>query len=347
MEASKMQIGFWDESLRLEKLSQLGDSLERLNKAINWEVFRPSLNKVFKKEAKGAGGRPPFDYVLMFKILVLQRIYNLSDDQAEYQINDRMSFMRFLGLHLGDRVPDAKTIWLFRDMLTKANIMRELFDVFNKQLEDAHLITRTGTIVDATFVDAPRQRNSKDENDERRAGNIPEEWQKPENKNKLRQKDLDATWTRKGGELHYGYKDHVKADADSKLITDYAVTTASTHDSQPMPEMINETDNVVYADSAYWGKPVAEKLPENVINMIHERGTKKKPLSEEQRANNRKKSTVRCRIEHIFGFMTNSMHGITVRTIGIDRATFNIGLLNLIYNLCRFEFLSRPAKKTA
>ena len=342
-----MQIGFWDESLRLEKLSQLGDSLERLNKAINWEIFRPSLNKAFKKEAKGAGGRPPFDYVLMFKILVLQRIYNLSDDQAEYQINDRMSFMRFLGLHLGDRVPDAKTIWLFRDMLTKANIMRELFDVFNKQLEDAHLITRTGTIVDATFVDAPRQRNSKDENDERRAGNIPEEWQKPENKNKLRQKDLDATWTRKGGELHYGYKDHVKADADSKLITDYAVTTASTHDSQPMPEMINKNDEVVYADSAYWGKPVAEKLPKSVINMIHERGTKKKPLSEEQRANNRKKSTVRCRIEHIFGFMTNSMHGITVRTIGIDRATFNIGLLNLIYNLCRFEFLSRPAKKTA
>lgn len=347
MEASEMQIGFWDESLRLEKLSQLGDSLERLNKTINWEIFRPGLNKVFKKEAKGAGGRPPFDYVLMFKILVLQRIYNLSDDQAEYQINDRMSFMRFLGLHLGDRVPDAKTIWLFRDMLTKANIMRELFDVFNKQLEDAHLITRTGTIVDATFVDAPRQRNSKDENDERRAGNIPEEWQKPEKKNKLRQKDLDATWTRKGGELHYGYKDHVKADADSKLITDYAVTTASTHDSQPMPEMINETDNVVYADSAYWGKPVAEKLPENVINMIHERGTKKKPLSEEQRANNRKKSTVRCRIEHIFGFMTNSMHGITVRSIGIERAAFNIGLLNLIYNLCRFEFLSRPAKKNA
>ena len=342
-----MQIGFWDESLRLEKLSQLGDSLERLNKAIKWEIFRPTLNKVFKKEAKGAGGRPPFDYVLMFKILVLQRIYNLSDDQTEYQINDRMSFMRFLGLHLGDRVPDAKTIWLFRDALTKANIMRELFDVFNKQLEDAHLITRTGTIVDATFVDAPRQRNSKDENDERRAGNIPDEWKKPENKNKLRQKDLDATWTRKGGELHYGYKDHVKADADSKLITDYAVTTASTHDSQPMPEMINENDEVVYADSAYWGKPVAEKLPEKVINMIHERGTKKKPLSEEQRANNRKKSTVRCRIEHIFGFMTNSMHGITVRTIGIERATFNIGLLNLIYNLCRFEFLSRPAKKTA
>ena len=102
-----MQIGIWDESLRLEKLSKLGDSLEKLNHAIDWEHFRPKLTKVFKKQAKGAGGRPPYDYVMLFKVLVLQRIYNLSDDQTEYQINDRMSFMRFLGLGLGDRVPDA------------------------------------------------------------------------------------------------------------------------------------------------------------------------------------------------------------------------------------------------
>lgn len=339
-----MQIGFWDESLRLEKLSELGDSLERLNNAIDWEIFRPTLNKVFKKQAKGAGGRPPYDYLLLFKVLVLQRIYNLSDDQTEYQINDRMSFMRFLGLHLGDRVPDAKTIWLFRDTLTKANVVRVLFDAFNKQLEEANLITRTGTIVDATFVEAPRQRNSKEERDDIKQGKIPEEWQKPKNKHKLRQKDVDATWTRKGNQTYYGYKDHVKADADSKLITDYAVTTASTHDSQPMPEMINSKDNVIYADSAYWGKVVAGKLPKDVINMIHERGTKVQPLTEEQRKNNKKKSKVRCRIEHIFGFMTNSMHGITVRSIGIERAAFNIGLSNLIYNLCRFEFLNRPAK---
>lgn len=339
-----MQIGFWDESLRLEKLSELGDSLERLNNAINWEIFRPTLNGVFKKQAKGAGGRPPYDYLLLFKVLVLQRIYNLSDDQAEYQINDRMSFMRFLGLHLGDRVPDAKTIWLYRDTLTKANIIRELFNVFNKQLEEANLITRTGTIVDATFVEAPRQRNRKDERDDIKQGKIPEEWQKPENKNKLRQKDVNATWTRKGGQTYYGYKDHIKADADSKLVIDYTVTTASTHDSQPMPGMINSKDNVIYADSAYWGKVVAGKLPKDIINMIHERGTKVQPLTEEQRENNKKKSKVRCRIEHIFGFMTNSMHGITVRSIGIERAAFNIGLSNLIYNLCRFEFLNRPAK---
>ena len=339
-----MQIGLWDESLRLEKLSKLGDSLEKLNHAINWEQFRPKLTKVFKKQAKGAGGRPPYDYVMLFKVLVLQRIYNLSDDQTEYQINDRMSFMRFLGLGLGDRVPDAKTIWLYRDTLTKANVIRELFDLFNAQLEDAGLITHTGTIVDATFVEAPRQHNHRDENDDIKQGKIPEEWKKPENIHKLRQKDTDARWTRKGREFHFGYKDHVKADADSKLITDYTVTPANVHDSQPMSAMINEKDKAVYADSAYWGSVVAEALPDTVENHIHERGTKKQPLTEEQKASNRIKSKTRCRIEHIFGFMTSSMHGITVRSVGLARAEFNIGLTNLIYNLCRFEFLNRPVK---
>ena len=339
-----MQIGIWDESLRLEKLSKLGDSLEKLNRAIDWELFRPKLTKVFKKQAKGAGGRPPYDYVMLFKVLVLQRIYNLSDDQTEYQINDRMSFMRFLGLGLGDRVPDAKTIWLYRDTLTKANVIRELFELFNAQLEAAGLITHTGTIVDATFVEAPRQHNHHNENEDIKKGNVPDAWKKPENIHKLRRKDMDARWTRKGREFHFGYKDHVKADADSKLITDYTVTPANVHDSQPMPTMINETDKAVYADSAYWGSVVAEALPQNVENSIQERGTKKQPLTEEQKASNRIKSKTRCRIEHIFGFMTNSMHGITVRSVGLARAEFNIGLTNLIYNLCRFEFLNRPVK---
>lgn len=335
------QIGLWDESARLEKLSQLGDSLQRLDAVINWEIFRPRLNKVFEKAAKGPGGRPPYDYLMQFKVLVLQRIYNLSDDQTEYQINDRMSFMRFLGLGLGDRVPDAKTIWLFRDTLTKANVIRELFDLFNEQLEAAGLITHTGTIVDATFVEAPHQHNHRDETEEIKKGNVPEEWKKPENIHKLRQKDTDARWTRKGNRSYYGYKDHVKADADSKLITDYTVTHAAVHDSQPMPKMINETDKAVYADSAYWGKVVAEALPETVENHIHERGTKYAPLTEEQKASNKRKSKIRCRVEHIFGFMTGAMHGITVRSVGMARAEFNIGLTNLIYNLCRYEFLHR------
>ena len=215
---------------------------------------------------------------------------------------------------------------------------------FNEQLEKENLITRTGTIVDASFVEAPRQRNSKDENKELRAGNVPEEWKKPEKINKLRQKDLDAKWTRKGGVLYYGYKDHIKADADSKLVTDYAVTSASVHDSQMLPGMMDEQDKVIYADSAYWGKTVADALPAGVENCIQERGTKHIAITDEQRKNNRLKAKVRCRVEHIFGFMSGAMHGMTVRSIGIVRAEFNIGLSNLIYNLCRYEFLHRSKR---
>ena len=337
-----MQLGLFDESSRMEKLSKLGDSLVRLNQVIDWEQFRPILTDVLKKEPKGPGGRPPYDCVLMFKILVLQRVYNLSDDQTEFQINDRRTFMRFLGLNLEDRVPDAKTIWLFRDTLTKADAVKKLFDGFSAQLEAAHLITRTGTIVDATFMDAPRQRNSREENASIKAGNIPEEWKEDAAKNKLRQKDTDARWTKKGNELHYGYKNHVKADAESKLITDYAVTSANVHDSQVLADLVDDTDYALYADSAYCGERVLSALPEGVEIRVHEKGSRNHSLSDEQKEKNNEKSRVRVRIEHIFGYMTNSMNGITVRLIGKKRAEFQAGITNLVYNICRYEFLCRP-----
>ena len=337
-----MPMGLFDEENRMEKLSRLGDSLVRLDNAIPWEIFRPVLEETLRKESKGAGGRPPYDSLLMFKILILQRIYNLSDDQIEFQINDRWSFMRFLGLHMEDHVPDAKTIWLFRDNLVKADVMRKLFDIFSNQLEAAHLITRTGTIVDATFVDAPRQRNTREENASIKAGEIPEEWKKEGNASKLRQKDTDARWTKKGNETHYGYKDHVKADAESKLITGYAVTSANVHDSKALLELVDENDNALYADSAYSGAELQAKLPKTVEARIHEKGYRNRPLTEAQKESNRKKSKIRVRIEHIFGFMTMSLHELTLRSIGIARATFNAGLTNLVYNLCRYEFLCRP-----
>lgn len=277
---------------------------------------------------------------MLFKIIILQRLYNLSDDQTEYQINDRMSFMRFLGLGLDDKVPDAKTIRLFKDTLTKAGIMEQLFSQFNRMLEERGIITHKGTIVDATFVDAPRQRNSRDENKKIKDGEVPEEWKKEPHK--MSQKDTDARWTKKGDEKHYGYKDHVKVDADSKLIMDYAVTPANVHDSNEFENFFNEQDEVGYADSAYVGK----KLPRHVRNEACEKGYRNKPLTDKQKENNRRKSKIRCRIEHVFAYMTMSMHGLTVRSIGIERAVFNIGLTNLVYNLCRYSFLSRKEAVT-
>ena len=335
------QLGFFDESNCLRKLSKLGDQLEKLSRVIDWEIFESTLKRVFVKEQKGVGGRPPYSYLLMFKILILQRLFNISDDQAEFQINDRMTFRRYLGLSLGDPVPDAKTIWLFRDTLVKAGVMEELFNCFSLQLEQRGVISNTGTIVDATFVEAPRQRNTRDENKQIKEGSVPEDWKKPENIHKLRQKDTDARWTKKNKENYYGYKDHVKADAQSKLITGYEVTNAAVHDSQALTELLDEKDKVLYADSAYSGQPIAEGLPKGIENQIHEKGYRNKPLSEEQKAENKRKSRIRVRIEHVFGYMTGTMRGITVRSIGIAQARFNIGLTNLVYNLCRYEILSR------
>lgn len=334
-----MQINLFAEETQLERLSKLGDSLERL-KIIDFESFRPTLTDGLKKERKSRAGRPSFDNVMMFKVLVLQRLFNLSDEQTEYQITDRMSFQRFLGLSLGEKVPDAKTIWLFRNTLTESGIIENLFSQFNRMLEERGMITHKGTIVDATFVDAPRQRNSRDENKQIKDGKIPEEWEKKPHK--LAQKDTDARWTKKGNETHFGYKDHAKVDADSKLVTDYAVTPANVHDSNEFEDFVDEKDEAVYADSAYVGK----KLPKHIQNEVCEKGYRNKPLTAEQKENNRRKSKIRSRIEHVFGFMTMSMHGLTVRSIGFQRAAFNIGLTNLVYNLCRFAYLCRKESAT-
>lgn len=335
-----LQLNLLAEENRLEKLSQLGDSLEKLQ-CIQWTMFVPVLEKVFQKESKGAGGRPRYRHELMFKILILQRLFNLSDDQTEYQINDRMSFMRFLGLSLGDRVPDAKTIWLYRNALVEAEVIEKLFSMFTEQLEGEGIITHTGTIVDATFVDAPKQRNTRVENKAIKEGKTPEEWQADtdEARHKLSQKDVDARWTIKGGERHYGYKDHTKVDVESKIITDYAVTSANVHDSNEFVDFFDETDQRAYADSAYSSQQIRECLPPSVEDHIHEKGYRNHPLSDEQKESNRLKSKVRARIEHVYGFMTNSMYGITVRSIGLTRAKFYIGMTNLVYNFCRYGFL--------
>ncbi len=238
-------------------------------------------------------------------------------------------------------MPDAKTIWLFRDLLTKANAAQALFDRFAAQLEAAHIITRTGTIVNATFIYAPRQRNKRDENASIKAGNIPEEWKKEEQSAKLRQKDTDARWAKKGNELHFGYKNHVKADAESKIITGYTVTSANVHDSQVLADLVDDNDRVLYADSAYCGETIFSALPDGLEIQVHEKSNRHHPLTEEQKEHNKERSRIRARIEHIFGFMTNSMRGITVRSIGKLRAEFNAGITNLTYNICRYEYIFR------
>jgi len=333
------QKGFFDENDRLNELSKLGDPLEKLNKFVNWEGLRKILTKVFEKDAKGPGGRPPFDYVMMFKILILQKLYNMADDKTEYLIKDRLSFQRFLGLQLCDTVPDAKTIWHFREELNNTNKLEKIFDLFVKELEDNGIVTRSGSIVDATFVDVPIQRNTKSENQEIKEGKIPKGWEKKKNRHKKAQKDVDARWAVKNKEKHYGYKNHVKVDKKSKIITKYRATSAEVHDSQELENLIEpEKDKVIYGDSAYTGEEVQSCIPETVKNRIHEKGYRNNPLTKTQERNNTAKSRIRVRVEHVFASI-NHFGGIFIRTIGMRRAEFQIGLMNLTYNFTRYTYL--------
>lgn len=329
------QKGFFTEDLRLTEISKHGDPLLQLNNIIPWENFRHKLNCILKKDTKGHGGRPPYDYVMMFKILVLQRLYNLSDSQMQYQIMDRLSFMRFLGLNLEDRVPDEKTIWHFREELVESKKLELLFEHFRSYLIKQGVIVESGTIVDASFVEAPKQRNSKDENKQIKDGETPKDW----SGNKLRRKDVDARWATKGGIRHYGYKNHIKIDRKSKIIRTYKVTDAAVHDSQVLEDLLEERDShhEIYADSAYSGKPIKKILDERKIrNRIHEKGYRGSPLTVHQKERNRTKSRTRARVEHVFGCMANTMNGNLIKYIGIKRAETIIGLNNLAYNMLRY-----------
>jgi IS5 family transposase len=270
----------------------------------------------------------------MLRVLVLKRLYNLSDEQVEYQLRDRLSFLRFVRLGLGDAVPDSRTIWLYTNQLAKADGARDLFEAFNRQLVQRGLLVKEGVMVDATFVEVPRQRNSRADNATIKQGETPKAWLKQPRK--LAQKDLDGRWAKKNNQLFYGYKNHIKMRAKIKFIKAYVATPASTHDSQPMPDLIEKGDLAAHADLAYTGEKIAaDLLAKGVHNYIHEKGSAATPLTAAQKLANRRKSKTRARVEHPFAFMEKSLGGIYNRCIGLVRNEYQIGMMNLCYNLCR------------
>jgi IS5 family transposase len=341
------QFGFFDADKRLSALSAKGDPLVGISALVPWETFRDDIEAVVvtsDEARKSSAGRKPIDAVVLFRMLVLQSLYNLSDEQVEYQVRDRLSFTRFLGLGIEDGIPDGTTLWLFREKLAKAGLIDKLFERFGQHLEAKGYIARGGQMVDATIVPVPRQRNSRDENEQVKTGTTPEDWKKRPSKN--RQKDKDARWTKKHGHSFFGYKNHVNADARHKLIRDYTVSDASEHDSQKLDELVNRgnTSKDVYADSAYRSVETERKLrARGFRSRIHKRGRRNRPLTAAEARANHRKSKVRARIEHVFGAQENAPGGRLVRTIGIVRAKIKIGLQNLAYNIRRLVILERAA----
>jgi IS5 family transposase len=322
------QYTFFGDHAALESLTQQGDRLVELSKHIDWAPLVTVAESIWRAGAdkKAPCGPKPWCAEVMVRVLVLKRLYNLSDEQMEYQLRDRLSFLRFVRLGLGDAVPDSRTIWLYADQLAKADGARKLFEAFNQQLAERGLLVKEGMMVDATFVEVPRQRNTREDNAKIKQGETPAEWsQQPR---KRAQKDVDARWTKKNNQSFYGYKDHVKVGAKTKLIHAFSVTPASTHDSQAMAGLVSAGDCAIHADSAYTGEAIAaDLLAKGVHNHIHEKGTATTPLSEEQQRANHRKSKTRARVEHPFAFMEKSLGRIYNRCIGMIRNKYQIGMM--------------------
>lgn len=333
------QLGFFDFDTRLDRIDKAGDPLSKLEQAIAWDIFRPIIDKARQKPRKSNAGAKGFDSILLFKILVLQSLYNLSDEAMEYQILDRYSFSRFLGLHAASKVPDATTIWRFREDLIKAGIITELFSTFDNFLNEQGFQARKGQIVDASIVRVPIQRNSRDENQLIKEGKQPEGW----SENKQRQKDTDARWTRKNYQNYYGYKNHISVDVKHKFVRAYEVTAANTHDSNVFDVLLdpNNTSKDVWADSAYRTEEILERLKvQGYREHLQRKGHKHCSLSKWERQGNQTRSKIRSRVEHIFGVQAQRARDAIVRGIGILRVGARIGLRNLAYNLDRYGSLA-------
>jgi IS5 family transposase len=333
------QVGLFDYTDHLAALAKSPTALDRLNEIVPWsDAFRSTLERAVLKAPKGPGGRPRWDVVLMFRVLVLQSIYGLSDAETEAQIRDRFSFQRFIGVTLSDGAPDANTIRDFREALRLAQAEQPLWDAFWALLHQLGVKLSSGKIVDATFIQTRRQENTQEENETLKRGETPESWS-TKNQAQLRQKDRDTRWARKGADRHYGYKAHAKVDAATKLIELYRVTGAHEQDCLIAPILARRTDGAWWADKGYDRTPVHEALAAfGIDDRILQQARRNHPLTDEQRELNSRRRFVRARVEHPFARLAQ-MRADFVRSIGLARAAFTTGLRFLVYNLDRLRHL--------
>ena len=326
-----------------QTLDRLGDPWAALNELVDFEAFRAILEDCWRpaEQQPAKGGRPPYDATLMFKLLLVGRKCGLSDEKLEVLAVDSLRIMRFLGVGMGDPIPDRATIARYRTQLDE-NTMRELFDAFHAQLAARGYVARDGQMVDSSFTLVPIQRNTRDENATIKQGDTPAKWQEDAATAKLRQKDVDARWTQKHGKNFYGYKNHICVDVGHKLIRGYATTPANVHDINVLEDLLDPTQpgQPLYADAAYRAEEVERALrAQRIQSRVTFKRPKDQPLTSYKKRENKRRAKVRARVEHVFGSLETAIGGKRLRCIGIDRASIQIGLQNLLYNMHRFMYL--------
>jgi IS5 family transposase len=333
------------EEERETKLDKLGDVLQTLEKHVDFTALASAIDAAAPRPSRERGGRQPYPTVIMVKTLLLQQLYNLSDEQLEFQLLDRMSFQRFVGLRYSSQIPDRTTFWTFRERLIAAGASETIFAAVNRELEKHGYLARGGQIVDASIVTAPIQHISSEEKKILKNNAVPIDW----TKHKRRQKDVDAHWTKKHGKSYFGYKISINVDKQYKCIRQLHVSTASEHDTLHLKAILDpgNSSRDLYGDKGYTDQKREAALKEDGIRVnIQRKATKGKPLSECQKDRNQRIAKKRARVEHVFAsFM--QMGGKSLRCIGLARANLQLHAKAATYNLRRLCFLKTAGVKSA
>jgi len=232
-----------------QKVKGLGDRLELMKQQIDWKPFIPLVESVFQ-DNDSTGGRPHTNELIVVRSMLLQAWYGLSDPELEFQCHDRLSFRNFLGFP--EQIPDFSTIWRIRDRLKEANVDKQIWDELQRQLDEKGYQVKKGTIQDASFIEADLGKKRYRREKKGRKKGEPVKYSEKQ----LQHIDKDGSFSVKHGQIHYGYKSHIKLDVDQHLIRDFDVTTASVHDSEVD---LAESDEVIYRDKAFTGKQTKAK----------------------------------------------------------------------------------------
>lgn len=312
------QIDFADSFVGNNK--KLNQRLDRVSQLVDWKPFELKLSQIYSSKV----GRPSYPILLLFKCLLLQAWYSLSDYELESALDDRFSFRRFVKLSVSERAPDHSTFSRFRDQLIEHGVHDQLFKELDRQLESRGLMLKKGTLVDATVIEAaPKKPN---QNEDGAAG-----------KSTV---DPEADWTKKGGRYLFGYKAHMGVDQGSELIRRIAMTPAHVHDGEMLGQVISGDELWAFADKAYDSAKNHKILQEkNVENGILMKGTRKRKLSKVEKMCNRILSKLRCPVERVFGTLKRSYRYNRARYLGLRKNSLQLTIMSMAYNLRRMEKL--------
>lgn len=327
--ASFKQLGFSDMEIQENrKVTRTEEKLRKIDQFVDFDRIVDRFS-IIDKTRKGLGGRPRKEILLMTRILFVQYLYNLSDPELEDQLNDRLSFQRFVGLGMNSKVPDYTTIWRFKEALIRHRLLDGLFRMIVDACEQQGLLVKRGTLVDSTIIESvnrPLSRKRRKALAERPSAQI----------------DTDATSTRKGNKQYYGYKGHIGVDQGSKLIRRRTFTTASPHDITELDHLMSGDERSIWADKAYSRTSDKQRSrASSVYYGVLDKGKRGRKLSNRQRGRNRQKSSVRSAVEHPFAYMKEKLHYACARAKTQARNELDFTMNCILYNVFRADFLLR------